>query len=147
MRRLLWFVVAGGIGFVVDAAVLSLLLTLSPLGSFSARVFSIAVAMAATWAINRRQTFGNSGRSLLAEGARYGGVGVTSAALNYLLYTGLLVAVPSASPLIAMTIASLLAMLWSWAGYSRFVFAPAPLSKLARASSSPAGKTDTIGTP
>ena len=129
MRRLVWFAVAGGTGLLVDAGVLALLLSATPLGPFAARVVSILTAMAMTWMINRRLTFGRSGRSLASEGARYGGVGATSAALNYLLYSGILLAVPSTPPVLALAAASALAMLWSWFGYSRLVFGPPASSK------------------
>ncbi len=122
MRRIVWFAVAGGTGFLVDAGLLALLLAATPLGPLTARVLSIVTAMAATWVLNRQLTFGRSGRSLLSEGARYGGVGVTAAVLNYLLYTGTLLAVPSTPPVLAVAAASGLAMLWSWFGYSRLVF-------------------------
>lgn len=124
MRRLVWFAVAGGTGFLVDAAVLALLLAATPLGPLAARVLSIVAAMAATWVLNRHLTFGRSARSLASEGARYGSVGVASAILNYLFYTGILLAVPSTPPVLAVGAASGLAMLWSWIGYSRFVFGP-----------------------
>lgn len=122
MKRLAAFVFAGGAGFLVDAAVLSLLLRLTPLDPFSARVVAIAVAMGVTYAINRSVTFGPSGRPIAAEGARYGGVGLASAVLNYLVYAGALLIVPALPPLAALVIASGLAMAFSYLGYSRFVF-------------------------
>lgn len=129
MRRIVWFAVAGGTGLLVDAGVLALLLSVTPLGPLSTRVLSILAAMAVTWALNRHLTFDRSGRSVVSEGARYGSVGVASAVLNYLLYTGILFAIPSTPPVFAVTAASALAMLWSWFGYSRFVFGPPAASK------------------
>ena len=49
MRKLIHFAIAGGIGFLVDAGILSALLALTPLGPFLARLVAIAeVVMMAT---------------------------------------------------------------------------------------------------
>lgn len=122
MKRFGWFVVAGTIGFLADAGMLALLLHISPLGPFAARVIAILFAMSVTWSFNRVVTFGRSRFPLLLEGARYGSVGVLSALLNYAVYAGLLLALPWLHPLAAVVVASLAAMAFSWAGYSRFVF-------------------------
>lgn len=122
MRKLIRFGIAGGIGFIVDAGVLALLLHLTPLGPFLARLIAIAVAMIATWSFNRAFTFGRSGRSLAVEGFRYGSVGVTTAFLNYALYSILLISLPMLQPLAAMVFASAASMVFSFFGYSRFVF-------------------------
>ncbi len=127
MRRLLLFAIVGGTGFLADAGVLALLLMATPLGPFAARVLAIAAAMLVTFWLNRTFTFGRSGRSLSAEGARYGGVGIGTALLNYAVYSALLLAFPALPPVLAVAAASLVAMACSFAGYSRFVFgAPAP---------------------
>ena len=122
MKRFGWFLVAGTIGFVFDAGMLALLLHVSPLGPFAARVIAIIFAMLGTWCFNRAITFGHSRFPLLLEGARYGGIGLISALLNYAVYGGLLLALPWLHPLGAVAGASLAAMTLSWAGYSRFVF-------------------------
>lgn len=122
MKRILRFLLAGGIGFLVDAAVLALLLALTPLDPFSARLVSIAVALATTWMLNRHMTFGPSSRPLAVEGARYGGVGVTTSIVNYLVYSAALLAFPALPPLAALVIASAVAMALSYLGYSRLVF-------------------------
>lgn len=122
MKRFGWFVVAGTIGFAADAGMLALLLHVSPLGPFAARVIAIGFAMGVTWAFNRAVTFGRSRHSVLLEGARYGSVGLLSAAVNYLIYAAVLLVMPWVHPLAAVVIASLGAMAFSWLGYSRFVF-------------------------
>lgn len=122
MKRFAWFVVAGTIGFLADAGMLAFLLHVSPLGPFAARVVAIGFAMSVTWAFNRAITFGRSRHSVLLEGARYGSVGLLSAAVNYLIYAAVLLIMPSVHPLAAVVVASLGAMALSWLGYSRFVF-------------------------
>ncbi|BCG69613.1 hypothetical protein MesoLj113a_07710 [Mesorhizobium sp. 113-1-2] len=122
MQRLVRFVFAGGIGFAADAAVLWLLLAITPLGPFVARMLSIGFALCVTWQINRHLTFSPSRRGVAEEGARYGGVGIATSIVNYLVYSAILLALPAAPPLVALAIASLAAMALSFLGYSRLVF-------------------------
>lgn len=122
MKKLLWFGFAGGTGFLVDAGTLSLLLWLTPLGPYVARVLSIATAMVYTWTINRTFTFGRSNRNLASEGARYGLIGILAALVNYGSYSLCLLIWPSLWPVVAAAIGSGVAMVFSYFGYSRFVF-------------------------
>jgi putative flippase GtrA len=122
MSRISRFILAGGVGFVADAAMLALLMAVTPLGPFLARILSIGFALAVTWLLNRHLTFAPSSRGTAIEGARYGGVGVVSSIANYLVYSALLVALPDLPPLAALAVASLAAMVLSYLGYSRLVF-------------------------
>ncbi|MDX8521161.1 GtrA family protein [Mesorhizobium dulcispinae] len=122
MGRLTRFVLAGGIGFVADAAALWLLLSVTPLGPLPARVLSIGFALTVTWQINRHLTFAPSTRGITREGARYGGVGVATSIVNYIVYCAILFALPSLPPLAALAVASAVAMALSFLGYSRLVF-------------------------
>ena len=122
MKQFGWFVIAGSLGFLCDVGMLAVLLRVSPLGPFSARVIAILFALGVTWVFNRSLTFGKSRFPLLLEGARYGSVGLLSALLNYAIYAAALLLIPSLHPLLAVVIASGGAMAFSWAGYSRFVF-------------------------
>lgn len=129
MKRLFTFAVAGGAGFLVDASVLALFLWATPLGPLVARIFAIAAAMLFTFWLNRTFTFGRSHRGVAAEGARYGGVGISAALLNYAVYSALVLAFPALWPVLAVAVASLVAMVWSLLGYSRFVFDTSSPSK------------------
>lgn len=122
MTRLFRFAVVGGIGFLTDAAILALLLAVTPLGAFVSRLISIACGLTVTWLCNRSLTFGPSTRAIAAEGARYGGVGAATSLVNYLVYCGLLLALPELPVPVALVVASLVAMMLSYFGYSRFVF-------------------------
>jgi putative flippase GtrA len=122
MKRLASFVVVGGIGFVADAAALALLLRMTPVGPFAGRLLSIAFALVVTWLLNRSLTFGQSSRRLAIEGARYGGIGLATSLVNYLVYAALLFALPQTLPLVALAVGSLVAMALSFLGYSRLVF-------------------------
>ncbi|MGO4565734.1 GtrA family protein [Rhizobium sp. 2YAF20] len=122
MRRFLRFAAAGGVGFIVDVSILMLLLHFTSLGPFGARAISIPMAVIAAWMLNRTFTFDRSGRSLAVEGFRYGSIGVTSALLNYALYSALLMSTPILRPTVALVLASAAATGFSFFGYSRFVF-------------------------
>lgn len=122
MSRVASFVLVGSLGFVADAALLALLLAVTQLGPFAARLLSIGFALGVTWLCNRSLTFRPSERGMLREGARYGGVGVATSIVNYLVYGGLLLALPGMPPLVALVLASLAAMVLSYLGYSRLVF-------------------------
>lgn len=122
MKKFLRFVVVGATGFLVDAGVLWLLLTYTPLGPLPARAIAIALAMTATWLLNRHFTFGASRRSIVVEGFRYGFIGLITSLVNYGIYAGLLIMAPLLSPYAALVFASIAAMLFSFFGYSRYVF-------------------------
>jgi putative flippase GtrA len=122
MRRIGPFLLAGGAGFAVDAGVLILLTRIGGLDPFVARLVSVSAAILTTWLINRLLTFGPSGRPVAVEGARYGGVAVAVALINYVVYAGVLLVAPKVPPLAALVVASGAAMVLSYAGYSRLVF-------------------------
>lgn len=122
MKKLFWFVVAGGSGFAVDAGVTLLLIAYTPAGPFIARIVAIATAMLFTWLVNRHVTFGKSDRRVLHEGFLYAFVGIVAALINYGIYALLLLRNPDLQPFIALFLSSLSAMVFSYFGYSRFVF-------------------------
>ncbi|MFN3830849.1 MAG: GtrA family protein [Allorhizobium sp.] len=122
MKKFLRFVVVGATGFIVDAGVLWLFLTFTPVGPLAARIVAIAVAMTTTWLLNRHFTFGASKRSMVSEGFRYGFIGVVTSLINYGVYALLLIGAPLLSPYAALVFASIAAMLFSFFGYSRYVF-------------------------
>ncbi len=122
MTRFLRFLVIGSVGFVVDAGLLGALLVWTPLGVYAARLVSIAAALLTTWLLNRFVTFGPSSRPVAEEGARYGGVGVATSVINYLAYSGFLWAMPDTPVIVALVLASIVALAFSFLGYSRLVF-------------------------
>lgn len=116
------FVVSGLIAFAVDALTLVLLTSLAGVDPFSARFFAIALAMVAGWLSHRRLTFRVAMHPTLAEFAKYAGMAWTAAALNYAVYTGILVMRGDIAPLAAMVAATALAMGFSYLGMRFGVF-------------------------
>jgi len=121
--RFVRFALVGGAGFLVDAGLLALLHHGAGLDPFTARLISITASASTTWRLNRGLTFGASDRSQAAEGIRYGMVAALTAGFNYCLYALALIAWPDLPPIAAMIGATIGAMLFSYLGYSRFVFA------------------------
>lgn len=121
MKRFIRFLLVGAVGFLVDAGVLLGLLALS-LGPLPARMVAIALALTVTWLMNRSMTFSPSGRSLVAEGGRYGGVGLATSLVNFAVYSLLILALPWLPPILALAAGSATATLLSYFGYSKLVF-------------------------
>jgi len=143
IERVMKFAFTGGIGFVVDVGMLTILNAGFEVNPYIARVFAIMIAMTVTWLINRRFTFGThdkvtDARGLAAEGGRYGLVAVSAALINYGVYAATLYLMPETlfgsddlPPPIAAVVGSGVAMFFSYYGYSRFAFrhaAPLPAS-------------------
>lgn len=133
IKKLFFFAVAGGTGFLVDAGMLLLLLHFTALDPYSARIIAIATAMFSTWLVNRNFTFQKGSRSVASEGLRYGSVGISSALLNYAIYAAALSLIPDLRPIFAVVIASAIATIWSYVGYNNFVYgSQKPLSEATR---------------
>ena len=120
--RFLRFAMVGGVGFLVDAGLLALLHYGGGLDPFSARGLSTSCAVVATWRLNRSLTFDAPPENQAAEGLRYALVAALAAGFNYVLYAAALLAWPGLPPVLAVIAATLAAMAFSYAGYSRYVF-------------------------
>jgi putative flippase GtrA len=86
--QLLRFVIAGVVGFVVDAGILYLALALG-MGFFFGRVVSFLCAVWTTWRINRRYTFNTlREHSVWVEWWRYLTAMSLGGLVNYAAYSG-----------------------------------------------------------
>jgi putative flippase GtrA len=122
MKRIASFLIVGGVGFVVDVGVLLSLMHFARMDAFSARLVAIACALFCTWMLNRNFTFDKGAHSLAKEGARYWSVGISSSLVNYFVYSVLLLIDRQFMPLAALMLSSGCATIFSYTGYSRFVF-------------------------
>lgn len=120
-RRLRRFALAGATGFAIDAVLLSVLIRLG-LDPFSARLIAITVSALTTWQLNRRITWSKSQDGVAREGGRYFTVVVSAAAVNYAVYSAVLLALPGTAPLIALVVGTGAAMAFSFLGFDRFAF-------------------------
>ncbi len=85
--QILRFGVVGGVGFVIDGALLWLLIW-ADVNPYLARAMSFPVAVVVTWVLNRNWTF-RASRCASNKGQfrRYFAVQVTGALSNYLVYS------------------------------------------------------------
>ncbi|MFT3904973.1 MAG: GtrA family protein [Steroidobacteraceae bacterium] len=129
LRRILKFAIAGGIGFLVDAAILTALVRGAHWPALGARILSFLGAVSVTWLINRRLTFGDrratQPRAMAGEYARYLLTQGAGALLNLGIFATALWLHPPwrAQPVMALALASALAMLFNYCGLASFVFA------------------------
>ncbi|MEN5178797.1 GtrA family protein [Comamonas testosteroni] len=86
-RSFLWFLVAGGLAFLVDAGMLTLLRDV--LGVYAARAISFWLAATTTWLINRNISFAgrNASGGLGAEYLRYLGLMLGGGTVNLGVYS------------------------------------------------------------
>ena len=117
LRQFSKFFIVGGVGFCVDAGILYLLLDY--LGPYYSRAISFFIAVFSTWLLNRNFVFGKTPNSK-RESAHYFAVQGLGFALNLSIYS--LFIYYSLAPLIALVIASGIAMFWNFAGAKLLVF-------------------------
>lgn len=124
-RQFLRFCAVGGVGFVVDAGLLWILLETTALGPYGGRLVSFLVAATVTWALHRRVTFPEasrtrSGRQWLLFVAVNGG----GAVLNYGVYALLVAttALVAAHPVLGVVAGSAVALLVNYLANRHWVF-------------------------
>lgn len=119
IARLAKFLAVGGIGFVIDAG-LVYLLSQAGMSPITARIPSILAAILATWTLNRRLTFRVAQRPSAGELLRYASVALTSGVLNFGVYS--LLVFNGVTPLLAVALATVALMAFSFFGYKLFAF-------------------------
>jgi len=122
MKPLFRFLIASGIGLLIDAALTHILIVFAGLGPFVARIPAIIAAVIVTWLVNRNLSSDRPGHSLAFGGFRYWATGITSALVNYAIYATLMYRAPFLQPVVAVVFASLAAASYSLFGHSRFIF-------------------------
>ena len=116
------FIAAGVAALATDAAVLMLLTDGLGLSPFIARIFSISIAMVASWLINRTLTFAVTASPTFAEFGRFAMVSWLAQAVNYAIFAAVLLLRPETHPVAALIAASLVAMFVSYVGFRFGVF-------------------------
>ncbi len=123
LPRPIRFLGVGGLGLIVDLAVLTLLIAhgLDPL---PARLASLAVATLLTWRLNRALTFAGSGRAPAGEAVRYALVAAAAQTISYGIFATLLLALPNAMPQLAAIAGAAAGALVAYSGQAFFAFRP-----------------------
>lgn len=123
---LLPFLVVGGIGFSVDAASLLLLTHVAGLDPYLSRVLSFAVAVTATYVLNRSWSFREraSGQRRGREYVRYVVVQLVGVGINFACFAACIetMALFATYPVLALAVGSIVAMAWNYAGARLFTF-------------------------
>lgn len=117
LRQFRNFFLVGGIGFLVDACILYLLL--KSLGPYYSRIISFLLAVLVTWLLNRYFVFSKT-QNFTREGVRYLSVQGVGFLINLIFYSYLVYR--SFAPLLALIIASAVALFWNFTGAKYIVF-------------------------
>ena len=153
-RRFAAFAGVGAVGFCIDAGVLLAITGLAGGGPYIGRVASFALAVTATWLLNRRWVFPDRAASggKGTEYGRYFTVQSIGALINLALYAGLIesLAMMAAYPVLALSIGAAVALGFNFLGARYLVFTAdrAEISKspvAAAAASNSAGQTPYTG--
>lgn len=116
------FVLAGALALFTDGVILETLIRIARLDALLARPFAIGVAMLVSWRVNRTVTFSINAPPSLREFGRFAAVSWISQAVNYLVFAAILITRPSTPPLLALVLASLVAMFVAYFGFRYGVF-------------------------
>jgi putative flippase GtrA len=117
------FALVGGIGFIADAGILSLMVSGFGLDPLLSRLPSFATAVTVTWLVNRSWVFERS-RAAGYEYARYLTVQIIGAGINLSTYAAVMVTVPELRrwPVAGLAVGAALSMIFTFAALRRFVY-------------------------
>jgi len=124
-RRLPGFVLVGVIGFVVDATILTLLMTGPGLDHYSSRAISFTAAVTVTWYLNRRWVFDR--RAVTMRGREYSAyvlVQIVGAVINLAVFVLVIELVPGLvkTPVVPLAVGAIAGLLFNFTASSTLVF-------------------------
>ena len=121
------FVTVGGLGFVIDGGILSLLVHVGEWPHYLARALSFATAVTVTWYCNRHWVFSRTVDSAREYGA-YFSVQAVGAVINLGTYALVIALVPAlaALPVVPLAAGAALALLFNYSAARRWVVAASP---------------------
>jgi putative flippase GtrA len=124
LGRFASFAAVGLVGFIVDAAILSMLVHLVGWHHYTARAVSFTIAVTATWSVNRYWVFERTRDSRREYGA-YFGVQTVGAVINLGTYALVIAMIPSLAryPVLPLAAGAALALLFNYSAAGRWVFA------------------------
>ena len=121
-HQILGFLLAGLTGFTIEAGIIHFMINNFSINALAPRLLSFPIAVIATWLINSRFTFKQQSVLSFSEFFRYLNSTVVAQLSNFISYGLLVYYFPMISVLIALIIASLLAMNVSFFLYLKYVF-------------------------
>ncbi len=122
----LTFSLVGLFGFIVDAGALFTLIEHAKLNAYVARSLSIAFAVSVTWAAHRLWTFKTLDYKRFPEWLRYQLTSAFGAAVNFGIYSVLLITQDNVSPFLALVVSSICALVVNFLGARLFAFGAQP---------------------
>ena len=125
-RELRNFVLIGGVGFAIDATILTVLTRLFGWAPWYARIPSFLTAVLVTWALNRRHTFPGRGlQRRSAEAFFYIVIQICGAAINLGIFGACLYYAPRLRtvPVIPLAIGAVGGLAWNFAASSLLLYA------------------------
>ncbi len=128
-RQALYFLCIGGFGFLVDAGVLTWLVTVQNWGLYSGRAVSFFLAVTATWYLNRRITFiHHTSPARGCEYVLYLSTQTVGAVINLGVYAGVIARAPELGsyPVIPLGFGAAAALVFNFSTAKKFVFKRRP---------------------
>lgn len=127
MRRLIYFTFVGGVGFLVDGGMLTLLSQYYGFDIYLARLISFSSATMVTWVLNRRIVFRqevNPDRPKSLEYARYLLVQVTGAGANLAIFILIIMVAPTLKdyPIIPLAFGAIFGLAINFTGVRYWVY-------------------------
>ena len=124
-RQAASFIIVGGLGFIVDASILTFLNSVYKIELLPARLVSFSVAVTVTWLLNRRRTFADrKDHRKVREWSRYAAVNGVGALLNLGIFFWLLHRFSALNdvPLVPLAIAASVAMVFNFIASRQLAF-------------------------
>lgn len=119
------FAVIGGIGFVVDGGILTIMNTVYGIELLPARLVSFTAAVTTTWFLNRQRTFAdNKSKKPVSEWSRYAAVNSIGSVLNMGIFFWLITQYEALAriPLVPLGIAASVALVFNFIASKYLVF-------------------------
>jgi putative flippase GtrA len=122
-QSFLRFALVGVAGFIVDASVLTLTLSLGA-DFYTGRLCSFSCAVTATWYMNRIYTFTSRDPHLLREWGRFVSANAVGGLINYATYALLVTTVGlfASHPIAAVGVGSVAGLMWNFTVSHNIVF-------------------------
>lgn len=122
IRHIGGFVLAGVLALFVDMGVLRLLTDVVGASPLVGRPLSIAIAMVVSWWVNRTVTFAVTSRVHVMEFLKFAAVSWIAQAVNYVIFSVILLVRPTTAQEAALVAASIVSMVVSYTGFRFGVF-------------------------
>ena len=121
--QFLGFAAVGAVGFVIDAGILTVLMSVMGWGAYGARAISFATAVTATWWLNRRAVFRPT-ETPKREYSSYILVQIIGALINLGVFVLLIESAPPLLdwPVIPLAIGAVAGMIFNFFASRHFVF-------------------------